>query len=88
MMECYAGFLSNTEQEIGRFIQFLEVGKLENTLIFLCSDNGASAEGMLNGLFNEMSVFNQDPETVEENLKIDELGGPTYNSMQQLRMQR
>ncbi len=40
MMECYAGFLSNTDQEIGRFIQFLEVCKLENTLIFLCSDNG------------------------------------------------
>jgi arylsulfatase A-like enzyme len=82
MMECYAGFLSHTDQQIGRFIQFLEeVGKLENTLIFVCSDNGASAEGLLNGVFNEMSMFNMDPETVEENLKrIDELGGPSsYN---------
>jgi arylsulfatase A-like enzyme len=82
MMERYAGFLSHTDQQIGRFIQFLEeVGKLENTPIFLCSDNGASAHGMLNGVFNELSTFNRDPKTVEENLnKIDELGGPSsYN---------
>ena len=44
--------------------------------MFVCSDNGASAEGMLTGLFNEVSVFNAEPETVEQNLKrIDELGG-------------
>ncbi len=82
MMECYAGFLSHTDEQIGRFIQFLEeVGKLENTMIFVCSDNGASAEGTLTGIFNELSMFNLEPETVEDNLKrIDELGGPTsYN---------
>lgn len=82
MMECYAGFLSHTDYQIGRFITLLEkVGKLENTLIFVCSDNGASAEGMLTGLFDEVSVFNAEPETLEQNLKrIDEFGGPTsYN---------
>ena len=76
-MECYAGFLSHADDQIGRFIDFLErIGKLESTLIFLCSDNGASAEGMLTGLFNEVSVFNAEPESIEQNLKkIDDLVG-------------
>jgi arylsulfatase A-like enzyme len=81
-MECYAGFLSHADEQIGRLIKFLEkIGKIENTLIILCSDNGASAEGMLTGLFNEVSFFNAEPESVEKNLtRIDELGGPTcYN---------
>jgi arylsulfatase A-like enzyme len=77
MMECYAGFLSHTDDQIGRFIAFLEkIGKLESTLMFVCSHNGASAEGMVTGLFNEVSVFNAEPETIEKNLKrVDELGG-------------
>lgn len=82
MMECYAGFLSHADHQIGRLITFLEeIGNLENTLIFVCSDNGASAEGMLNGLFNEISAFNMEPETIQQNLKrIDEIGGTTcYN---------
>jgi arylsulfatase A-like enzyme len=81
-MECYAGFLSHADYQIGRFITFLEeIDNLENTLIFVCSDNGASAEGMPTGLFNEMTYFNAEQETVEQNLKrIDEIGGPTsYN---------
>jgi arylsulfatase A-like enzyme len=81
-MECYAGFLSHADEQIGRLIKLLEkIGKIENTLIILCSDNGASAEGMLTGLFNEVAFFNAEPESVEKNLKrIDELGGPTcYN---------
>jgi arylsulfatase A-like enzyme len=61
-MECYAGFLSHTDYQIGWMIEFLkEIGKLESTLIFVCSDNGASAEGMLIGLFNEVSFFNAEP---------------------------
>jgi arylsulfatase A-like enzyme len=82
MMEVYAGFLSHTDHQIGKLISFLEeIGNIENTLMFVCSDNGASAEGMLTGLFNEASVFNMEPESTEENMKrIDELGGPTsYN---------
>jgi arylsulfatase len=81
-MECYAGYLSHADYQIGRLIEFLEeIGNLENTLIFVCSDNGASAEGMLTGLFDESSFFNIEPETVEQNLgRIDELGGPKcYN---------
>jgi arylsulfatase A-like enzyme len=82
MMEVYAGFLSHTDHQIGKLISFLEeIGNIENTLMFVCSDNGASAEGMLTGLFNEASVFNMELESTEENMKrIDELGGPTsYN---------
>jgi arylsulfatase A-like enzyme len=63
------------------FRSITKVGKLENTLIFVCSDNGASAEGMLTGLFYEVSVFNVEPETLEQNLKrIDEFGGSTLYS--------
>jgi len=81
-MECYAGFLSHADYQIGRFMTFLEkIDSLENTLIFVCSDNGASAEGMLTGLFDEVSFFNMEPESVAQNLKrIDEIGGPkSYN---------
>jgi len=70
-MECYAGFLSHADEQIRRFIAFLEkIGKLESTLIFLCSDNGASAEGTLTGLFDEMSWANLEPETVEHNCHL------------------
>ena len=82
MMEVYAGFLSHMDHQIGRLITFLEeIDNIENTLTFVCSDNGASAEGILTGQFNEASVFNMEPESTEENIKrIDELGSPTsYN---------
>jgi arylsulfatase len=51
---------------------------LDNTLIFyIIGDNGASAEGGMNGLFNEMTYFNSVPEPIETQLEhIDDLGGP------------
>ena len=57
------------------------IGELDNTLIMVISDNGASAEGGVTGSFNEMRFFNQVPESFEDNLAhIDELGGTTaYN---------
>lgn len=82
MMEVFAGFLSHTDHHIGRLIAFLEeLGELDNTLIFVCSDNGASAEGGPTGSVNEGRFFNKVPESLEDNLAmIDELGGPrTYN---------
>ena len=46
MMEVYAGFLSHTDQQLGRILDFLrETGQFDNTLIMVVSDNGASAEG-------------------------------------------
>jgi arylsulfatase len=81
-MEVFAGFLSHMDHQVGRLLDFLrETGELDNTLIFVISDNGASAEGGRYGSLNEMKWGNMIPETVEENLKmIDELGSrKTYN---------
>jgi arylsulfatase A-like enzyme len=80
MMEVFAGFLSHTDQQIGRLIDFLEeIGELDNTLIMLISDNGASSEGGPTGSVNENKFFNFVPESLEENLAaLDELGGPKY----------
>jgi arylsulfatase A-like enzyme len=79
MMEVFAGFLTHTDHHIGRLIEFLEkLGELENTLVMVISDNGASSEGGPHGSVNENLFFNNVPESIEENLAaIDELGGPT-----------
>jgi arylsulfatase len=70
-METYAGYAEHTDHEIGRLYSALEqIGQLNNTLfIYIVGDNGASAEGQMNGTFNEMSFFNAAPETVEGMLK-------------------
>lgn len=78
-MEVFAGYGEFADHEVGRLISAIEeIGQLDNTLIFyIAGDNGASAEGGFNGLFNEMSYFNGMPESVEDILKhYDELGGP------------
>ena len=76
-METYAGFAEHTDHEIGRLYSALEeLGQVDNTLfIYIVGDNGASAEGQMNGTFNEMSYFNGVPETVQDMLKhYDEWG--------------
>jgi arylsulfatase A-like enzyme len=82
MAEVYAGFLAHADDQIGRLLGYLEdTGQLENTLIVLVSDNGASGEGGPNGSVNENKFFNGIPDDVEGNLAmLDDLGGPkTYN---------
>jgi arylsulfatase A-like enzyme len=84
-MEIYAGFLEHTDHHIGRLVDALEdLGVLEDTLIYyIIGDNGASAEGTVNGTFNETFIFNgasqlETPEFMAS--KIDEFGGPrAYN---------
>jgi arylsulfatase A-like enzyme len=79
-MEVFAGFGEYADTEIGRLIRAIEAtGQLDNTLIFyIVGDNGASAEGGMVGLFNEMTYFNGVNETVQDVLKhYDELGGPS-----------
>jgi arylsulfatase A-like enzyme len=77
-MEVYAGMLEQTDHEIGRLLDTLKSnGQLDNTLIFVVSDNGASAACGPNGRVNEGSKFNG----VEENEDFvwqnkDKLGGP------------
>ena len=80
MMEVFAGFLSHTDHHLGRLLDFLEQqGELENTLIMVISDNGASAEGGPTGTTNEAQFFNNAQEPVEDSLKvIDEIGGPNH----------
>jgi arylsulfatase len=77
-MEVYAAFIEQTDHHFGRIVDYLErIGELDNTLIMVISDNGASAEGGVHGTFNEMLFFNRAPETLEDNLaKFDEWGGP------------
>lgn len=82
-MEVFAGFGEYADTEIGRLIAAIKAtGQLDNTLVFyIVGDNGASAEGGTNGLFNEMSYFNGVQESIQDMLKhYDELGGPmTYS---------
>jgi len=81
-MEVYAGFAEHTDYEAGRLISAIkDLGVIDNTLIiFIAGDNGASAEGQMNGMYSEMTYFNAVPETVPDMLKhYDEWGGPgTY----------
>ena len=75
-MEVYAGFLAQTDHHIGRVIDFLQrLGELDNTLVMLASDNGASAEGGEHGSFNERLFPNRVEPTVADNLaRLDEWG--------------
>lgn len=83
--EVFAAFLEMTDHEVGRLVQAVaETGQLDNTLIlYVAGDNGTSAEGGRNGMFNEYTYFNGVPEKVEDMLKVmDKWGGPeTYPHM-------
>ncbi len=82
-MEVYAGYLEQTDFNVGRVIKTIEdLGQLDNTLvIFIAGDNGASAEGSLQGLLNEMTFFNGVKEDLKQVLaRVDEIGTwKTYN---------
>lgn len=82
-MEVFAGFAEYMDTEIGRLVKAIsDMGQLDNTLIFyVVGDNGASAEGGMSGMFNEMTYFNGITETVQDIMKhYGELGGPnTYS---------
>lgn len=83
MMEIYAGYLEQTDYNVGRVLDAIEqVGATENTLvIYIIGDNGASAEGQLEGAINLESAMNGVALTAEEMLPhIDDLGTwKTYN---------
>jgi arylsulfatase len=84
-MEVYAGFLEHVDYHVGRLIDTLDdLGILDDTIIYyMIGDNGASAEGTLNGAFNELANFNGMAalETQEFMLsKMEEFGSPSsYN---------
>lgn len=82
MAEVYAGYISYYDDRLGQVLDYLEEsGELENTLIVVISDNGASGEGGPNGSFNEWRFFNGIADTAEGTLEhIDELGTPASNN--------
>ncbi len=83
--EVFAAYLDYTDHEIGRMLDAVDtVGELDDTLVFyIAGDNGASAEGGANGLFNEYTYFNGVSETVPDLLRVlDKWGSPeTYPHM-------
>ncbi len=84
-MEVYAGFLEHTDHHVGRLIDTLaDLEVLDDTIVYyIIGDNGASAEGTMNGAFNELANFNgmaalETPEFMLS--KMDDFGGPdSYN---------
>ena len=77
MMEIYAGYLSQTDYNAGRVLDAIDkLGQMDNTLvIYICGDNGASGEGMIQGSYNELAMINMIPEDYKEILKQkDNLG--------------
>jgi hypothetical protein len=81
--ETFAGFLDHTDDQIGRLIDFLEmIDVLDDTMVILLSDNGASQEGGKHGTLNELAFFNMLPTPVDQMLeRVDEIGGPNiYNN--------
>jgi len=84
-MEVYAGFMEYTDHHVGRLLDGLKkLNILDDTLVYyIIGDNGASAEGTLNGAYNEMANFNglaalETPEFLME--RYEKLGGPeSYN---------
>jgi arylsulfatase A-like enzyme len=77
LMETYAGFAEHTDYHAGRFISALEeMGVLDNTLLFyIAGDNGASAEGGLSGIFNEMAALNNQIVPLADTMQhMDDIG--------------
>ncbi len=82
-MECFAAYLSYTDDQLGRVFSFLaDLGDLDDTVVVIVSDNGASSEGGSEGSINDIRLENMDPAPVTEmHEKIGEIGGPqTHNN--------
>jgi arylsulfatase A-like enzyme len=82
-MECFAGYLSHADAEIHRVLDFIEheLDELDDTIVVLLSDNGASAEGGKLGSINDARMWNGIPAGRSElKARIDELGGPTAHN--------
>ena len=82
-MECFAGYLSHADAQIGRLLRFIEdeLGEGDDTLVLLVSDNGASAEGGALGSINDVRLWNGMPAGRRElQARVAELGGPTAHN--------
>jgi arylsulfatase A-like enzyme len=78
LQEAYAAFLDHTDAQIGRLVDTLaELGVLENTLVMVLSDNGASQEGGARGVLDEMKFLQGIEQDIDEAIEhLDDIGGP------------
>ncbi len=78
LQEAFAAFLDHTDAQIGRFVDGLRsLGRLDDTILLVLADNGASQEGGPFGVMHEMKFFNGILETPDEAVaRIDDIGGP------------
>jgi arylsulfatase A-like enzyme len=66
-MEAFAGLLTHTDAQVGRLVEFLErIGDLDNTIVMVLSDNGASSEGGVGGSLNDVRLWNGLGTTLDE----------------------
>lgn len=82
LMEVFAGFMAQTDHEVGRVIDaFRQVGQLDDTMVvFIAGDNGASLEGSLTGTANVMEAVNGVPTPAADLVaRLSEIGGPRSN---------
>jgi len=83
LQEAFAAMLEHTDAQIGRLVDFLEArGVLDDTLLLVLSDNGASREGGPFGVMDEFSFFNamwEDVDNIVTN-RLDDIGGPHSHS--------
>ncbi|MEY2952317.1 MAG: hypothetical protein RLZZ401_404, partial [Pseudomonadota bacterium] len=82
LQSAYAAMLDHADQQLARLVAFLETsGQLDNTLILVLSDNGASQEGGPLGFVNAMGPYNQLPEPPPAKIaRINDIGGPDTHS--------
>lgn len=82
LQEAFAAMLDHTDHQIGRLIEQLKsLGKWENTLFLVLSDNGASQEGGASGVLDEMKWFNGIPENIAHAVeRLDDIGGPNSHT--------
>jgi arylsulfatase len=82
LQEAFAAFLDHTDAQIGRLVDGLRrLGRLDNTILMVLADNGASQEGGPYGVMHEMKFFNGILETPEQAVaRIDDIGGPNSHT--------
>ncbi len=80
-MEAFAGMASHMDYHVGRLMDHLEeIGELDNTIILVLADNGASSEGGAIGAFNNQQFQGNIPQVSGSDDTIDQIGGPdSYN---------
>jgi arylsulfatase len=78
LQEAFAAFLDHTDDQIGRLVDGLRaLGQLDNTILVVHADNGASQEGGPFGVMHEMKFFNGIFELPDEAIaRVDDIGGP------------